>query len=106
MRSVVQQKELAVVSLSKALAAENRAVTGGLEGNSSLFAALSADSGEHLSGGTIGSLTGVTAGFASLGLVYEASLGVELLLASREDELIAALFAFQSLVSVHDNYLA
>ena len=101
-----QQKELAVVSLGEALAAVNRAVTGGLEGNSCFLAALGADSSEHLSGSTIGSLAGVTASLASLGLVYEASLSVELLLTSGEDELIAALFASQSLVSVHDNYLA
>ena len=100
------QKKLAVVSLGEALAAVNRAVTGGLKGNSRFFTALGADSGEHLSGGSVGSLAGVTASFASLGLLSEASLGVEFLLASREDELIAALFASQSLVSVHDNYLA
>lgn len=89
------------VSLGKALAAINGAITRGLKGNSCFLAALGADSGEHLTGSTVGVLAGVTASLASLGLVDEASLSIEFLLASREDELIAALFALQSLVSVH-----
>ena len=46
-------------------------------------------------------LAGVTAGLAALGLVLEAALRIELLLTGGENELFAALFAYQGLVFVH-----
>ena len=84
---------LLLLDLGKALAAVNRTILTGLEGNAGFLAASSANRGEHLSLGSLALLAGVAAGFASLGLVGEASLSVELLLAGGEDELFAALFA-------------
>ena len=77
----------------KSLAAIDRAVLTGTEGDLRLFAAAGADSGEHLAVGTLAGLAGIPAGLAALGLVGEAALRVELLLAGGEDELLAALFA-------------
>ena len=79
--------------LSEALAAENGTVGLGLEGNLSLAAATCAGSGEELTGATGSVLAGITACFAALGLVLEAALCVEFLLAGGENELVAALFA-------------
>ena len=56
-------------------------------------AAGGADSGEILPGTAGRVLAGVTAGLAPLGLVLEAALGIELLLAGGEHELLAALLA-------------
>ena len=90
--SVLQQ--LAVgTHLSEALAAENRTVGLGLEGNLCLATAACAGSGEELTGATGSVLASVTAGLAALGLVLEAALCVELLLTGGEHELVAALFA-------------
>ena len=88
-------KGLLLVSthLSEALAAENGPIGLGLEGNSCLAAATSADSGEVLTGATSVVLASVTASLAALGLILEATLCVELLLTSGEHELIATLFA-------------
>jgi len=94
--------ELALLAhTSEALAAVNRTVGLRLEGNLSLTAAGSAGSGEELAGTAGSGLAGVTAGLAALGLVLEATLSVELLLAGGEHELIAAFLAYQSLVFVH-----
>ena len=79
--------------LSEALAAEYGTVGLGLEGNLSLTTAAGASSGEELTGATSVVLASVTAGLAALGLILEAALCVELLLASSENEFIAALFA-------------
>jgi len=91
----------AVVSLSEAFAAIHRTVARGFKGDSGFLAAIGADSSKHLACITAGSLTSIAASLTSLWLIHEASLSIEFLLASREDELIAALFALQSLVSVH-----
>ena len=86
--------QLAILShLCKALAAVHRTISLGLKGNTSFLAASSTGSGEELSGTTNSVLSGVTAGLAALGLVLEASLSVEFLLASGKYELVAALFA-------------
>jgi len=85
----------------KALAAVNRSVAGGLEGNLSFLAASCANSGKQLSLRLGGVLACVTAGLAALGLILEALLCVELLLAGGEYELVAAFFARQCLVLVH-----
>ena len=79
--------------LSEALAAKYGTVGLGLEGNLCLAAAACAGSGEELTGATAGVLTGVTAGLAALGLILEATLCVEFLLAGSENEFVAALFA-------------
>ena len=79
--------------LSEALAAEYGTVGLGLEGNLCLATATGASSGEELTGATGAVLASVTAGLAALGLILEATLCVEFLLASSENEFVAALFA-------------
>ena len=79
--------------LSEALAAEYGTVGLGLEGNLCFAATTCAGSSEELTGTTGAILTSVTAGLAALGFILEATLCVELLLASSENEFIAALFA-------------
>ena len=90
----------------EALAAVYRSVAGGLERNLSFLAASSANGGEHLTLSLACALACVTACLASLGLVLEALLCVEFLLACGEYELVAALFARQCLVLKHFNNLA
>ena len=90
-----------VAHLSEALAAEHGTVGLGLEGNLSLAAATGAGSGEELTGATGGVLASITAVLAALGLVLEATLSVEFLLAGSENEFVAALFANSSLIFVH-----
>ena len=85
----------------KALAAVNRSVAIGLERNFSFLTAVSANSCKHLTGSFTCILAKVAAGLASLGLVLEAFLCVELLLACSEDELLSAIFALKGLVLVH-----
>jgi len=84
---------LLLAHLGEALAAVNRTIGLGLEGNLRLAAAGSTDSGEVLAGATGSGLAGITAGLAALGLILEAALSIELLLTSGEHELLAALFA-------------
>lgn len=85
---------LSMASVCKAVAAIDGAVTAGLEGDLALLAALRADSVVHhaLRTGS-DTLAGGPAGTAALGLVLEAALGVEFLLTSGENELLAAVFA-------------
>ena len=92
-----------VVSVLEALAAVDGTVVVRLEGNLALLAAVGAGSVEHLAGGSLTalSLTGVAAITASLRLVGEALLGVELLLAGGENEFASAILADNGLVSVH-----
>ena len=86
--------QLALVAhLSEALAAEHGTIGLGLEGNLGLATATSAGSGEELTGATGSVLASITAGLAALGLVLEATLSVEFLLAGGENEFVAALFA-------------
>ena len=87
-------QQLALLAhLSEAVAAVDGTIGLGLEGNLSLTTAGSAGGSEELTGATGGVLAGVTAGLAALGLVLEAALSVELLLAGGENEFVAALFA-------------
>ena len=79
--------------LSEAVAAIHRTVALGLEGHSRLAAARGAGSGEILPGTTSRVLARVAAGLAALGLILEAALSVELLLASGENEFVAAFLA-------------
>ena len=86
----------------EAIAAVNRAIGLRLERNTRFAAAGSAGSGEILTGTTGSVLACVAAGLAALRLILEASLSVELLLAGSENELVAAFFAYSSLIFVHD----
>ena len=85
----------------EAIAAVNGAIGLGLEGYAGFLAAASANGGEILAGTSGSVLAGVTAGLAALRLILEASLCVELLLASGEHELVTTLFANQRLVLIH-----
>ena len=80
--------------LGKALAAVNRAIRLGLEGNLRLAAACCAGCGKELTGTTGCVLACVAAGLAALGLVLESALCVEFLLTGGKNKLIAALFAY------------
>ena len=77
----------------EALAAVHRAIFAGFERNLRFLAAVRADSGVHLALRFRGTFASVTAGLATLRLVYKAFLSVELLLAGSENEFVAALFA-------------
>jgi hypothetical protein len=79
---------------SKAVAAVNRTIRLGLERNLRLAAASSACGGKVLAGTTGSGFASIAAGFAALGLVLEASLSVEFLLAGGENKLLATLFAY------------
>ena len=92
---------LAFSHASEAIAAVNRAIRLGLEGNLGFLATGGAGGGEELTGATGSLLAGVTAGLAALGLILEAALSVKLLLTGGEDKLCAALFANQFLVFEH-----
>jgi len=78
---------------SEAVTAINRTVALGLEGHPRFAAAGSANGGKVLAGATGGVLASITASLAALGLVLEAALSIELLLACGEHELVAALLA-------------
>ena len=95
---------LLLAHLGEALAAVDRTVGLRLEGDTSLAAAGSAGSGEVLTGAAGRVLAGVTAGLAALRLILEAALRVELLLTGGKGELVAALFAYQDLVFVHNGF--
>ena len=87
---------------SEAVAAIDRAVIARLEGNLAGLAAVGADSVEHLARRAGDAFAGIAAGFAALGLVGEALLGVKLLLTGGENEFLSAILADQGLVSVHE----
>ena len=95
---------LSATTSGEAFAAVDGTILTGLEGNLGGLAALGANSVEHLAG-RAGSGTGSLAGHAAVtaagGLILEALLGVERLFTGRENELIAAVFAYQRLVFVH-----
>ena len=93
---------LAVLShASEAIAAIDRTIRFGLEGNSCFAAARSADSCEKFSGSTGSAFPGVAAIFAALGFVHEAALCVKLLLTGGEYELLATFLAIECFVLVH-----
>jgi len=96
-----KRRLLLFLHLSEALAAVYRSVALGLEGNSCFLAASCACSCEVLSGALNSHLSLVSAGLAALGLVLEATLSVELLLAGCEYELLAAFLTYKCLVFVH-----
>ena len=95
-------------SLGEAVAAVNRTVFSGLEGNLAGCTALSANSLEHLAGSSAlvaasCSLASVTAALAALGLVGEAFFCVESLFISGENEFNTAVLTSESFVVVHLN---
>jgi hypothetical protein len=79
--------------LGKALAAVYGAVCLGLEGNPCLFSAVCTNSREILSGSAGSILASISASFATLGLILESALCVELLLTCSKNELFTAFFA-------------
>ena len=87
-------KGKSALHLSEALAAVYGTILPGLEGDPSYLAAVGADCLVHLplTAGSV--LTGVTAGLAPLGLILEPTGSIELLLAGRKDEFLAAVFAY------------
>ncbi len=89
-----------------AFAAVYGAIVGRLERNLCFLAALCADRREEFLLGSGCVLSCISAGFASLRLVLEASFCVEFLLACREGELSAAFLANQCFVLIHVFYLA
>ena len=97
-----ERKGLLALLSSEALAAVNGTILAGLEGNLASLAAGSADSVKHLAGSAATGLAGIAAGFAALGLVFEALFCIELLLTGGEHEFVAAFFADQSFV-LEDN---
>jgi len=80
--------------LGEALAAVHGAVGLGLKGDLRLTSAGGTGGGEILTGATGGSLAGIAAGFAALGLILEAAFSIELLFTGGEHEFLAALFAY------------
>ena len=81
-------------SVCKAIAAVDGTVTAGLERDLAGSAALGANRIIHGALGTgSNAFAGSAAGSAALGLVLEATLCVELLLTSGENELLAAILA-------------
>ena len=103
------ESELLTV-LVEAIAAVYGTIAMGLERNLGGAAAAIADHFIHGAiGRTVGiaavGTTGSAAGGAAAGLILEALLGVELLLACGEDELSAAVFANQRLVLIHGDTL-
>ena len=99
------QLQSVLLHLSEALAAVDRTVFARLEGHLAGLAAACANGVEHLALTTGSVLAGIAACLAALGLVLETTACVELLLTGGENELFAAIFAYQSLVFVHSGYL-
>lgn len=95
------QSALLLTHAGEALAAVHRTVRLGLERHTGLATAHGASSGEILTGTASGVLAGVAAGLAALGLILEAALGIEFLLAGGEYELFSAFLAHKSLVFKH-----
>jgi hypothetical protein len=98
----VGRLETAVAGVAKAVAAINRAVPAGAEGNHGIGAALGADDGVHFPRCAVeaaASLLGAparAAGLAPFGVVYEASGVKELLLSHGKNKLCATIHTYQS----------
>ena len=78
----------------KALTAINRAVFAGFERYLGFFAAGCACCYEHLACATGSVFAGVTAGFAALGLILEATACIEFLFTGGESKFLTAIFAY------------
>ena len=90
--------------LFETIGTENTSVASGLKGHNGFTAAAAAYRSKILTLCPTLCLTGIPAFLAAQRLVFEPLLRVELLLARREHELLAAVLAHQSLVFVHDKY--
>jgi len=99
--TILRRYSVALAHPGEAVAAIDRTIGLGLEGDLRLAAAGSAGSREVLPGAAGRVLASVAAFLASLRLVLEAFFSIEFLLAGRENEFIAAFLARKSLVSVH-----
>ena len=92
-------------SIAETVAAINRTILTGLEGNFAGLSALSAHGVVHLAFATtaaLAALAGHAAGFAALGLILKAALRVKLLLTGGENEFLSAILADQCLVLIHE----
>ena len=100
---VARRARTELLLISEAIAAVDRAVLTGLEGNLAGLSAFSADCVEHFARLTAAScaLTCSTACLATLRLVGEALFSVKFLLSGSEGEFLSAILADESLVSVH-----
>lgn len=87
--------------VGKTIAAIYRTIVAGLERNLAGFSAGSAYGIEHLARCSSIVFTGVTAGFASLRFVRKSFFLKEILFARGENEFIAAVFAYQRFVLMH-----
>ena len=87
--------------LLEAGAAVDGTVIAGLERDLGGCAAICADCVKHLTLTVAGGLAVVSAFLAANGLILEALLRVELLLACGENEFLAAILAYQCLVFEH-----
>lgn len=104
MEQSLLQVRLLALHRGEALAAVDGTIFLGLEGHLRLGAAIGAHGVVHFARAVVvvpRSLMGLTALTAAGGLILEALLGVERLFTGRENELIAAVFAYQRLVFVH-----
>jgi hypothetical protein len=88
---------------SEAIAAVDRTISAGLEGDLAGLSACGANRIIHLTAAAVSSasLACVAAGLAALRLVCEAFLGVKLLLAGSKHEFFSAILADQGLVVEH-----
>ena len=102
---LARKLSLAFSSCSVASAAVHSLTLSRIEGHLASCAAVCAYGVEHLSGSLGAVLSCIAASLASLGLVLEALLSIELLLTCGEHEIRAAIFALQRLVLVHVFYL-
>ena len=106
LRIFVVSKLALSLHASEAIAAVDRTVRLRLERNTRFAAASCAGSGVILSRAAGRVLASVTASLAALRLILEATLCIEFLLTSGENELFATLFADQCFVFVHFCYLS
>ena len=93
---------LSRASCFEALAAVNGSVAAGLESELSFAATLGANCHEILALASLSILSLVAACLAALRLILEALFSIELLLARREDEFLAAISACEGYVLVND----
>ncbi len=97
----LKTNKLLLLHFCIALAAVNRSVVAGLERNLSFLTASCTGSGEELSLGLSGVLSCVAASLASLGLILEALLCIEFLLAGSKDKFFAAVLTDDFFVLIH-----
>ncbi len=97
----ILRKLLRFFDFCKAIRTINRTIFTGLERNFCFSAAVGANCGKHFPLWTGIVFTCITAGFAALRLIYEASFSIEFLFSGCENKLRPTFFTCQCLVSVH-----